>query len=395
MKVEQVATIVNNLANEILGEVAPQTADDFSNVVDVGRQTFESLPVDNYVRKLLDHIGRVVFVNRPYSGRAPSVLMESWEYGSIMEKIDADIPEAEINPTWNLQNGQTYNQDVFNGPKDVIAKFWNDRVTFQVAFSFAEEQVKSAFSNVNQLNAFFSMIYTKIDTAMTIRLDALIMATINNFTANVFTANKGVNLLTEYKAINPSSTITAATAMHNLDFIKFAAYQFKLYSRRLTNASVAFNLGGRVRHTPTDLQKIIMLDAFSDAADVYLQSDTFHNEMTKLPNADTVSFWQYSGENYDFADVSSINIIPATENGAGAEVKISGILAVIFDRDALGVNNYNRRVTNHYNGLGEFINNWYKMDAQYFNDFNENFVMFYIADEAVSTSNRLDVKSSK
>lgn len=386
MKVEQIAELVNNLSTEVLGDGAPQTADDFSNVVDVGRQVFESMPVDNYVRKLLDHIGRVVFVNRPYSGRAPSVLMEDWEYGSIMEKIDAGIPEAEVNPTWNLQNGQTYNQDEFNGPKDVIAKFWNDKVTFQVAFSFAEEQVKSAFSNVNQLNAFFSMIYTKIDTSMTIKLDALVMGTINNFTANVYAASKGVNLLEEYKKINATSTVTAATAMYDLDFIKFAAYQFKLYSRRLTNASVAFNLGKRVRHTPTDLQKIIMLDAFSDAADVYLQSDTFHNEMTKLPNAETVSFWQYSGENYAFEDVSAINIEPATENGKGAAVKISGVLAVIFDRDALGVNNYNRRVTNHYNGLGEFINNWYKMDAQYFNDFNENFVLFYIADPVIGTS---------
>lgn len=386
MKVEQIATIVNGLASEVLGEGAPTTADDFSNIVDVGKAVFDTMPVDNYVRKLLDHIGRVVFVNRPYSGRAPSVLMESWEYGSILEKIDAGVPEAELNPTWNLVNGQTYNQDVFNGPKDVVAKFWNDKVTFQVAFSFAEEQVKSAFSDVTQLNAFFSMIYTKIDTSMTIRLDALVMGTINNFSVNVYAKNKGINLLAEYKKIKPTSTITAATALYDLDFIKFAAYQFKLYSRRLTNASVAFNLGGRVRHTPTDLQKIIMLDAFSDAADVYLQSDTFHNEMTKLPNAETVSFWQYSGKNYAFEDVSAINLVPANEEGNGVATKITGVLAVIFDRDALGVNNYNRRVTNHYNGLGEFINNWYKMDAQYFNDFNENFLLFYIADTNVSGS---------
>lgn len=381
MKVEQIASIVNSLSAEVLGAEAPTVATDFSNIVDVGKQTFDALPVDNYVRKLLDHIGKVVFVNRPYSGRAPSVVMDGWEFGSILEKIDADIPEAENNPTWNLQDGKTYNQDIFTSPKGVTAKFWNDRVTFQVTMSFAEEQVKSAFSSVEQLNAFFSMIYTKIETSMTIKVDSLTMGTINNFIANSFTAGKGVNLLANYKALNPTSTITADNALYNLDFLKYASYQLMLYSNRMTNASRVFNIGGKVRHTPRDLQKIVMLDAFADAANVYLQSDTFHNEMTKLPEADKVSFWQYTGKNYSFEDVSAINIVPATEAGAGAEVKISGILACIFDRDALGINNYNRRVTNHYNGNGEFINNWYKMDAQYFNDFNENFVFFYIADE--------------
>lgn len=382
MKVAQVAEIVNNLTAEILGEGAPTAADDLSNVVDIGKAIFDATSVDNYVHKLVDHIGRVVFVNRPYSGRAPSVRMEGWEYGSVLEKIDADIPEAKANQSWNLVDGQNYAQDTFNSPKGITVTFWNDRVTFDIEMSFTDMQVKSAFSNGAQLNAFFSMIYTKIDMSMTIKLDSLIMATINNFIANVYTKGgaQSVNLLAKYKEVNPTSTVTAATAMYDLDFIKFAAYQFKLYSRRLTNASKVFNMENRVRHTPVDLQKIIMLDSFADAADVYLQSDTFHNELTKLPNADKISFWQYSGNNYDFADVSAIDIVPNTTAGGAAEVKLSGIIGVIFDRDALGVNNYNRRNTAHYNAAAEFTNMWFKMDAQYFNDFKENFVLFYVAD---------------
>lgn len=386
MKVEQVAEIVNSLSSGIIGEGAPQVAVDLSDVVSVGKALFDATSVDNYVRKLVDHIGKMIFVDRPYSGRAPSVMMDGWEFGSILEKVDAGIPEAEINPSWNLQNGQTYNQDEFNGPKDVIVLFFNDKVTFQIPMSFAEEQVKSAFSNGLQLNAFFSMIFTKIETGLTIRLDSLIQATVNNFIGNVYLYGKPAqkrNLLAEFNAqVEASEKITTpALALTNQKFLQFAALQFLNLSDRLPLASVAFNIGGRVRHTPKGMQKILMLDSFANGANVYLQSETFHNELTRLPEAERVSFWQFTGTKFDFEDTSSIDIIPNTSNGKGPETKVSGILSVVFDRDALGVNNMNRRTTNHYNALGEFINFWYKMDAQYFNDFNENFVLFYIEAE--------------
>lgn len=382
MQVQQIYEIVNSITKEAVGD-SVVVEEDLSNVVSVGTTILDNMSVDNYVKKLINHIGKVIFVNRPYSGRAPSVRMDGWEYGSILEKIDSDIPEAEQNPKWQLQDGQTYDQDKFTAPKGVQATFWNDRTTFQVPFSFADDQVKESFSSVTQLNAFFSMIYTKIDTAFTIAEDQLIMQTINNFTANVLSggnAAQKVNLLSMYNT-KFGTTLTAAKAIVEPEFIRFAALQLRLYSRRLTNASKLFNMGKRLRHTPVDLQHIVMLDEFADAADIYLQSDTFHDDMTKLPKAEKVSFWQGSGETYAFEDISSINLIPSSKTPATVAVTQSGILAVIFDHEALGVNNFNKRVTNHYNGLAEFVNNWYKEDAQYFNDFNENFIVFYIADE--------------
>lgn len=385
MKVEQVYSVLNDATQEIIGAEAVEQLK-IDGQIDIGK-TAElmfggTVPVDNYVRKLIDHIGKLVFVDRVYSGRAPSVLMDGWEYGSILEKIDAGIPEAEENPTWKLQDGQTYNQDKFTAPKDVVSKFFNDRVTYQITISIGEEQVKSAFSSLTQLNGFFSMIYNKINTSMTIKMDSLVMNTINNFIANVYNSGGALSKVNLLKMYNDTfgTTLTAAKAITTPEFIRFASFQMKLYSRRMTNASAGFNLGGRVRHTPTEMQKIIMLDEFASAADIYLQSDTFHDEFTKLPNADRVSFWQGSGTDYSFASTSAIDVVANTPTGA-KEVSMSGILAVIFDRDALGVNNYNKRVTQHYNAAGEFINSFFKMDAQFFNDTNENFIVFYVEDE--------------
>ena len=142
MKVTQLFTLINNVTKEILGGTAIVN-EDLSNVVDTGKAIFDQTSVDNYVKKLVNHIGKVVFVNRAYAGGVPSVLMDSWEYGSILEKISADLPEAHENESWKLNDGQSYDQDVFYQPK-VEATFFNSRVTFEIPMSFTERQVKGS-----------------------------------------------------------------------------------------------------------------------------------------------------------------------------------------------------------------------------------------------------------
>ena len=384
MKVEQVYEIANQLSQEALGEAAPAIVDEQS-LISVGKQVFDATSVDNYVRKLIDHIGRVVFVDRPYSGRAPSVLMESWEFGSVLEKIDMGIPDAEANPKWQLTNGKVYEQDKFTAPDDIVVQFFNDKTTFQVPMSYAEDQVKSAWSNLGQLNAFFSMIETAIEDSFTVKLDQFIMATIGNFIGYVYNNRatrplQAINLLEGYKTATGDDAVTAANCLYSLPFLKYAAKTMKVWKRRMGQISRLFNSGGRVRHTPDDRMKVILLSDFAESADVYLQSDTYHNEFVKFPNAEKVSFWQGSGTEYTWDAISSLYVNVNTGAAAGTSVTVTGILGVMFDREALGVNNYNRRVTAHYNAPGEFINNWYKMDARYFNDFNENFILFYVAD---------------
>ena len=162
MKVNQIYEIMNSVTNEVLGESVIVVAEDLSNIVDVGKEILNGTDIDNYVKSLVDHIGRVIFVNRKYSGGAPSVLMDGWEFGSVLEKITPDLPEATENESWELENGTSYDPNIFYQPK-VSAKFFNSRVTFEVPMSFTERQVKSSFSSREQLNGFISMLYNAID----------------------------------------------------------------------------------------------------------------------------------------------------------------------------------------------------------------------------------------
>lgn len=398
MNVKQIYTIINNVSSEVLGKT-DIVKDDLTGIVDLGTEVFNHNAIDNYVKSLVNHIGKVIFVNRPYAGKVPSVLMDAWEFGSVLEKISADVPEAEENDTWNLEDNKSYDQDVFHKPT-VTAKFFNSKVTFEVPVSITERQVKESFSNAAQLNGFISMIYAAVEKSMTIKADALIMRTINNMIAETVLADavafggtagnltnadlssastaRCVNLLKLYNdkyfpTPNPNA-LTAAKAITDPDFIRFASYVMGTYADRLQSISTVFNVGGKERFTPKDMLHVVLLSDFAKAAQTYLYSDTFNRGDVLLPQAETVPFWQGSGKNYEFASTGNINI----KESGGKAVEITGVLGVMFDRDALGVCNLDRRVTTNYNAKAEFFNNYYKFDAGYFNDTNENFVVFFI-----------------
>jgi len=442
MKVKQIFDIVNTMANDILGKpnylgsdgkvypdnitvryeedgVTPITygdaswtlSEDLTEIVDIGTRIFDATSVDNYVRMLIDHIGKVIFVDRKYSPIVPSVLKDGWEYGSILEKIDADMPESEANPKWELEDGKVYEQDKFRKPKNVRVKFFNSAITFQIRMSYTEDQVKESFSSLNQLNAFFSMIETKIRNRMAVNYANLIRATINsmiagtvykdanallNSTTHQYDFSNGnsyvrtINLLGEYKTENPdglSSTelaaLTPSVAMKKLRFLKYCAYKIMLVSDRMADISTLYNVGGKERFTPKDLQHIVLLSDFEKAANVYLESDTFHNELSRLPKAESINYWQGTGNDYSFESVSRIHTTSKVssdgETFTDKETIVSGVIGMIFDHDALGVNNEREKTTSHYNANGDFINNFYKSFARYFNDFDENCVVFIVA----------------
>ena len=384
MEVKQIFQLVNTTTQEVLGESAV-VKEDLSNIVDIGTSIFNANAIDKYVKSLVNHIGKVIFVNRVYSGSAPSVVMDSWEFGSVLEKIQADLPTASENESWELQNGTSYDPNIFYKPT-VSAKFFNSKVTFEIPMSFTEMQVKQSFSSVGQLNGFISMLYNSVDKAMTVKIDSLVMRTINNMIAetvyneyasaelNTKSGVRAVNLLKLYND-KFTKTLTASNALTDPDFIRFASYTMGVYKDRLAKMSTLFNVGGKERFTPSDALHIVILSDFAKSADAYLQSDVYHNNFVALPQAETVPYWQGSGVDYSFEEISKIHVNTSSNN----EVTVTGILGVMFDRDALGVTNLDRRVTTNYNPKAEFYTNFYKFDAGYFNDLNENFVVFMVA----------------
>ena len=385
MKVTQLYELVNLATKEMLGEETVLN-EDLSNVVDIGKEIIDSDNVDNYVKKLVNHIGKVVFKDRLYSGGVPSVLMDSWEYGSILEKVSSEMPIASENDSYSLEDGKDYSPDIFYQPK-VSAKFFNSKITFEIPLSFTERQVKESFSNANQLNGFLSMLTTSVENSMTVKLDSLIMRTINNMIGETLVSDlgKGLNVDTDgVKAVNLlklyndeyGDTLTSDKALSEPKFIRYASYIIGLYSDRMSKISTLFNVGGKERFTSNEYRHVVLLSDFQKASTVFLQSNLQNENLVELPSHETVPYWQGSGKDYSFESISTIDV----KTSSGDQVKMSGILGVMFDRDSIGVANLDRRVTTNYNPKAEFYTNFYKFDSGYYNDLDENFVVFFVAD---------------
>lgn len=386
MDIKQIYSIINTVTSEVLGESAV-VSEDLGNIVDIGNAVFDNNSFDKYVRTLVDHIGRVVFVDRVYRGRVPSVIKTGWEFGAVLEKVACELPDAQENETWELENNTSYDPNVFISPS-ITAHFYNKKVTFEIQMSIVERQFKSAFSNATQASAFVAMIFNAIENAMTIKLDALIMRAINNMIAETvyddFGANsqsassgvKAVNVLYLYnQTVAEADALTSSTCMQSPEFLRFASNLMSMYKDRLSVESKLFNVDGKARFTPADKLHYVVLSEFDAGVKSYLQSDTYHDEMVALPSHEVVPFWQGSGTGFAFSDTSKIYVTTASNHA----ITVNGVIGVMFDDDAVVVANMDRKVTSLYNPKGEFVNYWYKMDSQYINSLQENFVVFFVA----------------
>ena len=425
MKVNQIASILNTLQTEIIGTADVLVTDDLSNIVEVGKTVLDytgqdNPNYDNYMGKLIDQIGKVTFVDRVYTSSAPNILKNSWEYGSILMKVRATmddgtgLPDAVENSTWKLgalSNGTGVNgiyvpgdnttspvtpPSIAPSPLDpfilskpsVEAKFYNQRITYEVMITLAREQLKEAFRSASDMSRFFSMIENRIQMKRTLCTDALIMATIRNLIMNKLGAGKGVNLFTLYNATLPAdSKLTKlkseAEFFTSPDAIRFANKTIALYKKYMSEASTLYNDGNYVTFTPANRLKAVFLSEYVKDAEVYLYSDTFHNEFDKLEGYSEVGYWQGTGDTpNDIARRATVGgyYTDATTGAKSASAITDNpyVLAILFDEEAAAVCCENDRVTSIYNPRAEYTNFFYKWDANYMNDVQENVVVFYL-----------------
>lgn len=401
MEVKQISSILNDVFKEVTGQLVPQYSgddelppvaiiqEDLSDIVSVGSLVLDGSWKDNYVKALIDRIGREVFVDRPYEGYAPNVLRDSWEYGSIMAKYRCKIFEAKDNPAWNLTKGQTVDQFQFV-PPEVTQKFYNHKSSWQIECSFTDVQLRESFTNPAAMNRFISMIETRIQTSKTIYLDSLVMRTINNYIGEKLYAQNGVvDLLTGYNSVL-DTPITAAEALRDKEFLRYAALTIALFVDRFRAPSVNFNIpdddGENVTFTPKTFAHLVLHSDLAKAMEVYLQSDTYHDDLVKLGEYETVPFWQIQGDAYQLANTSRIDAKLASSTALSTKtINRNYIVGVLFDRDALGVLCENQRVNSAYNANGEYYTNFYKSDEEDFNDLAENGIIFVIGDGEIPT----------
>lgn len=386
MEVKQINEFVNMALEETLGK-SVIVNEDLSNLVSIGSELINSKKVSAYIQNLVNHIGKVIFVSRVYEGLNLNIMRDSWEYGSIVEKIRMEIPKAQPNESWELKDGASYDTNIFYSPK-IKVKFWNDLDTFEVPISITYKQLKMSFSNAQQYNSFNSMIFTMVKNGMIVHLNNLERRVINNmigltilsdYTDGEYSSKSGVkaiNLLYLYnKDKVENERLTKETALTNPNFLRFATQVIYLTMDRLREYSTLYNIEGCENFTKKEDMHVVLLSDFVSSQVAYLQSDTYHKELVSLPLYEKINYWQGSGIGYTFSDTSKIDV-KTSEN---TTLSLDGIVGVLFDKDALGISNLDERITDNWNGKAEFYTYWHKLDAGFWNDPCENFVVFFMA----------------
>lgn len=375
MLITQTKEILKTIATEMLGADNTIVTEDLANLQDIGNELITQANVDTYVKKLVDRIGKVVFKNRLLNSTAPNLLVDSWEYGAILQKVRMKLIPAEENSAVNLVDGQSYDQNVFHQPT-VTATFYSKEITFEVPISYTTEQLKSSFNSESELNGFYNLLETTVQNSLTVKTDALIMRTINYRIGKTFTKglpSQKVNLLENYNAIS-GKTLTVQNCFHDEDFLKYAITEIKNYQDRLKLPSSIFNDKKEEAFTPVQNQKLVLLSDFKNTVDTHLIPVVQNSENLTL-TSETVPYWQGSGSSFNFKDTSKIDI---TLDSKDEKAKVGGIVGILFDDEALKVGNLSQYVTTNYNAKGDFYTNYYKEQSGFFVDLAENFVVFYV-----------------
>ena len=388
MKVNQISGLLNSVFGEVLGDTG-LISEDLSNLVSAGTVITSSTDFgdnfDNYAKAIVDKVGKTIFADRIYRAKDLGIWRDYFEYGSVLEKIRVDVGEYEDNCEWDLTKmgttGLDYNEKIQNHieelfkfvPANVQAKYFNLKTTFKTVISITRKQLKSAFDSASSMARFIGMIENRILSKMEIAKEELQRRAIGNFIGTkIATSSNVVDLKVAFEAAGGAVITSLSAALQNADFLRFAAKRITMDREFMTQPSKIYNDGQFYSHTPVEDSRLIVLSDLDAGLKFNLYGDTYNEEFVKLDNYKTIPFWQGTGTDMGLAARSALKI---TTSG-GQTVDKSGIIGILFDRDGIMACNEDPEVRSQYNADGNFTNFFYCYDASFYNDFDENGIIY-------------------
>lgn len=400
MNYKQIGLILNDVFAEEIGKNA-QVTEDLSNIVEVGDTITSNSDwgdkFENYVKKLIDRVGKVIFRENKMALQHLPIFKDSWEFGSIAEKIRVEAPSTIEDQTFEVWDINSYDpSDIFTPVlPEVSAKFFNNSTTFAIKITIPKRQVKSAFTSASEMSRFISLIENSIKQKLAIDLLALEYRTEANLIAEKFKSgnpNSLCNLLYEWLRDVPQAAQVYSGYSNPKDvitdpyFLRYANMRIGMYRDFIRKPSVLYADGGYINTTADSEQTLLLLTDFDKALDTWLYSMNRHNDFVELSGYTSVPYWM-SGGNDDSYDVrSSIKAIPASEGkqqltpDTRLVVEMGDVLGVLHDYRASAVTCEHHDVESINVPNNRTINYWYFADANYINDTDENVVVFYLSE---------------
>lgn len=378
--VKQIHNIVNDAVADALGKNASLTNLDSSDIVSLGKAISSFNAYEGFFKSLTNRIVRTIYFIRTYEGSSRNILRDEHEYGAFVQKVYYEMPTAVENPTWNIPNSN--DKYVQSSPYDVqttiavSALIFGGKGTWSLEIVRPVEQIKTAFLSPSEMGAFIDGIYLAVENAFKLEEERLVALAVNTAMADALDGGNSRNLLSEYNTAHPNNTLTVAQALESAEFLKYASKEINRTIKNMSKMSTVFNKSGYTTFTPKDRLVVEMLAEFASASDMYLQADTFHNELVKLPNYEEIPFWQSSGTNFAFADCSAIKV---TNNAFDNPVSQTGIICFLHDIENVAAYFGSRRTWEMFNPRSEVMIHGEKAEKGFAVDSHANAVVFYMA----------------
>lgn len=369
MAVKQIYDIVNSVNKQTMG-LADLTVVDEQGLISLGQTILTTSGLaDTWLNSLAQRIGRTIISFREYKSKYSDMVLDSMQWGNIVQKIKVSMPEATEDESYSLVNGESVDMYKVANPT-VKQTFFTSETPYQFYVTVKRNQLEEAFTSEGAMNGFIGAIYGEVQNAIELSLESLARNCINNFIGEKFKSQKTINLLAMYNT-ETGKTLTVNTCLHDKEFLAYCVSRINLYSKYMENMSSEYNDGSQTRHTPKSLQHLRVLEDFESRLETVVQYQAFRDNYVKLNNYHTTSFWQ------SIKKPDEINVKHASD---GKPAHYTGIVAVLYDRDALGLykkDSWNS--TTPFNSAGGYYNTYYHHKELYFNDLSENFVVFVIA----------------
>lgn len=367
---EQIYGLVNDVAGQALGK-NNITVVDTSTLVSLGNEVLSSSAyTEAFLNTLVMRIGRTIISFREYRNKLGDMVLNDFEYGAILQKISVLMPEAIEDPSWELENGQSIDHYKISKP-EALQKFFYTRTPYMFKVTIQDAHLKEAFSDSSKMASFIAAVFGEVRNAIEFALENLGRSCLNNFIAETSHVYNLVTMFNTEMGLTGNNALNATTAMHSDLFLNFAIGRINHHAKMITEMSVRYNDGSKPRFTPVDKRVIRLLSDFDTRAQTVTQYAAYHDRYVSVGGVwDTISYWQ----DFKEGDEAKVSVKRKSD---GTNKTINNVIGVIYDRDALGIYKKEERVaTTPVNAAGLYYNTFYHERQLWFNDLQENFVVF-------------------
>lgn len=342
--VTQIYALTNDALAEALGSHAIRVKDTTS-FVSTGK-TLSDVELDKWFGALVCRISKTAEFVRLFERKNRGIITDYQEFGAFVQKIYTALPSAVSNPSWAASNGSNpptitrANPYGVTNTITVTSKVFGNIGTWSIEICYGLKQLRQAFLSEEAMMAFVNSIYETIENRYTLDFNDLETLAAATGIALCLENSKATNVLDLYN-VTFSKALTETTCQRDMDYLAFEAEQITKTAKYMREPSTIFNAAGYQTATPEDKLIVEVLATYATDAQFALRSNTYHEELVRLPGYNEIAYWQCPGTSYAEADVSTVKIknsevAVTTDNPPVAkEITESHIVAYLRDEEAV------------------------------------------------------------